>query len=693
MSIDTEPIRPVPSAPRAAAAGPDTPPRGRRGGHPIARTSVVILLFLLALWPRLVGLDTFVTTDEIFWVGRTANFARALASGRLDLTFQTGHPGVTTMWAGLLGMGPAQAQQLGSDRREVSRSQLVRQPAFLSSLVAGRRAVAVASALAIAVTGLLAWRLLGPGAALIGGALLALDPFYLAHSQLLHIDALLASCMTVGLLAGLVRWLDGGGRLTLLLSGVATGLALLAKAPALLLLGFLPLVAALAAWHRGRLLQRALWADLLAWCGIVALTYLLAWPALWVAPLQTLRGVAEFIIGNANPRHAAIAEGGAASGPFFYLAAFGLRTTPLVLAGLALLALEGGLALRRRPVDGRLAGRALALLAFALLFGLAMTVAAKSFDRYLLPAFPTLDLLGGLGLAVTARRLRWVGGAGWLLAGAFMLPLLVYPVGTSLPYALAWYNPLFGGGPAAERALSVGWGEGLDQVARYLNRKPNAASLKVALPGEIYTTVLGAQFAGQVMPAEGGDPAANGADYFVTYIRAPQDAPPVYDPRFQRWSPELVVRLAGLDYARLYDAHLGIPLGASFGETVRLEGYGLDSTISRPGRTIEATLFWRATGAPPPDLRVILVLRNAAGQEVARGASPLGTLEPGAVRPRSHSLPLPAGLSPGEYTLWVGLEDGAGRPLPLATRPEALAPGAPEDPRLAVLRSVRLQAR
>ena len=38
------------------------------------------------------------------------------------------------------------------------------------------------------------------------------------------------------------------------------------------------------------------------------------------------------------------------------------------------------------------------LLMFVLGFGAAMTVAAKGFDRYLLPIFPALDLLAGLGL-------------------------------------------------------------------------------------------------------------------------------------------------------------------------------------------------------------------------------------------------------------------------------------------------------
>ena len=700
---------------RLAAPAPRRLPRsapadGRRPDPPTPKTEpptvafkalAAAAIFLLATWPRMVGLESFVTTDEIFWVGRSGSFARALASGRLAFTFQTGHPGVTTMWAGLLGMGPERSQRLGGDRREVSRGQVSRSADFLPGLAAARRAVAVATAVLIAGATLLGWRLLGGGPAVLGGALLALDPFYLAHSQLLHIDALLSGFMAVALLAGLVRWLDGGSYGYIVISALATGLALLSKSPALFLVGFLPLVAAVAAWRRGRVLDRRLWGELLAWGGLAALTYVICWPALWASPVDTLRGVLGFVADNANPRHSA-AEGGAPSGALFYPAVFALRSTPLVLVGLALLALEAILAVadRRLTADGRRADRPVvdhplsivALLAYAVLFGLAMTFAAKSFDRYLLPAFPALDLLAGLGLALSARRLRWIGGAGRLLAGAFLLPLLVYPLATSLPYALSWYNPLAGGGPAAQAALVVGWGEGLDQVARYLNARPNADRLKVAMPGQVYTTVLDSQFVGQVMPADGGDPSANDAAYFVTYIRAPQEiGPPVYDARFQTWQPEMAVRLAGLEYAHVYNSGLGVPIGATFGGVAGLEGYGLDAVATRPGRTLNVKLFWRALGAVPGGTRTVLTLTDPAGRDVARAEAPLVPPEPGQTRPRSYQLALPTALPSGEYLAWVALETAPGRPLPLAARPTALAVGAPEDPLRAVLRSIQVR--
>jgi hypothetical protein len=644
--------------------------------------------FLLALAPRLHGLDVFVTTDELFWAGRTGSFSRALSTGRLAETFQTGHPGVTTMWAGLAGMGFDRALRLAGERREVSRRQIAASPDFLPGLEAGRQVVAISTAAAIAICTLLAARLLGSGAALAGGALLALDPFLLAHSQLLHLDALEASFMAIALLAGLVRWLAGGGRGYLIVSAVATGLALLSKSPALFLFGFLPLVALTHALARRESLSDRL-RDLLGWAGLVLTTYVVAWPALWVAPVDTLRGVFEFARGNAATERATVALD-----PLFYLWTVALRSTPLQLFGLGVL-LFAGLAYLTpsalRSSSGLRVTSALWLLAFALLFGLAMTLAAKSFDRYLLPAFPALDLLAGLGLALAAGRLRWIGGAGALLAGAFALPVLAYPTLTSLPYAIDWYNPLFGGGPVAQRTIGVGWGEGLDQVARQLNRLPDPGRVRVSLPGEIYTTVLDAQLAGQVAPAEGGDPTSGDASHFVWYVKA-ADQPPVYDPRFQLWPPLQTVRIADVDFARVYDATSGIPLGAHFANQLRADGYTLDQVALRAGRPVTARLLLSAEPSQPPAIPV-LVLTDLAGQQVAR-ASP-GGAEPTSGRPRwrSLSLSLPAELQPAEYLLWLSAETVAGQPIPLAERPASLAAGAPEHPQRAILRSIQVVAR
>jgi hypothetical protein len=146
-----------------------------------------------------------------------------------------------------------------------------------------------------------------------------------------------------------------------------------------------------------------------------------------------------------------------------------------------------------------------------------------------------------------------------------------------------------------------------------------------------------------------------------------------------------------VDYARVYRVESGIPVGANFRQAAVLEGYGLDALTVRGGRGLSARLFWRAFGPVPPDMRVVLSLRDTGDREVARSASPIGVLEPGQVRSREYQLQVTSGLAAGEYLLWVELETGAGQTLALAGRPEALAGRAPERPDRAVLRSIRVR--
>ena len=67
-------------------------------------TLTALAIFLLALLPRLGALDRYVTPDELHWVDRSIRFSQALLQGDLASTIQAGHPGVTTLWLGSLGL-------------------------------------------------------------------------------------------------------------------------------------------------------------------------------------------------------------------------------------------------------------------------------------------------------------------------------------------------------------------------------------------------------------------------------------------------------------------------------------------------------------------------------------------------------------------------------------------------------------
>ncbi len=234
----------------------DTNPEQQGQTQPAARVrfswsllAIVALLAIAALLPRVLDLADFATTDEVYhWIARTERFAGAVASQRWAETNQTGHPGVTLMWLGSLGLTLerfAVGQGWAGVHTAVEHLAWLRLPA------------ALLQALLVPAGYLLLRRLLAPTTALIAALLWATAPYLIAHARLLHLDALLTSFVTFSLLLLLVaieqrtqNKEQHGGRHVLVLgswfsvlaSGVCAGLALLTKGPALILLPFIGLL-------------------------------------------------------------------------------------------------------------------------------------------------------------------------------------------------------------------------------------------------------------------------------------------------------------------------------------------------------------------------------------------------------------------------------------------------------------------
>src|SRR5437763_1420006 len=136
--------------------------------------AAAVLVFGLALLPRFGALAVYVTADEGNWMERIALFSDALARGDNSGTYLTGHPGVMTMWAGLLGMGPQRAAYLARNLAAGNISS--DQPAYFDALVRGRLPLLLLTCLATVLVTLLGWRLFGGAVGLLAGSLLALEP-------------------------------------------------------------------------------------------------------------------------------------------------------------------------------------------------------------------------------------------------------------------------------------------------------------------------------------------------------------------------------------------------------------------------------------------------------------------------------------------------------------------------------------
>lgn len=529
--------------------------------------ALLALVLVASLLFRLSALNVFLTTDEPTWRARSYRFSQAIAQREYDLTYQSEHPGVVTMWIGALAASVSGAvgeeDLLSEDDLATNRIDGDAMEGVPSLTHWARRIVAVVTWLGILILYLLLRRLFGQRTALIATVLVALDPFYLAHSRLHHLDGLLTTFVMLSAVSLLVHQQTGRHRSVLLLSALTAGLAMVNKSPGVLLVPWAAAVLVIGAWRgepRGRR-RRLLGAikDMLLW-GVAALGVIVAiWPALWVDPVGTIQNViAGAIRQGLNPHEFSnffwFAKR-ADPGPAFYPVAWAFRTTPWAMLGLVSLVVLSHKRASRAPGErSRWNMRYAPLLLFIVGYAVLATFARKKFDRYLLPAFPLVDILVALGCVGLIEFVKSRVSLGWralvspmfvafITLGQFALLWL------ARPYYLAYYNPLVGGTRTAHRVLLVGWGEGLENAAVYLNSKSGSPNLHVACsnPREFKPFFAG------TTTLVGSDPLVE-PDYFVFYSSYVQRrfVPAILERFYDVETPEYVATVNGLDYVWVY---------------------------------------------------------------------------------------------------------------------------------------------
>ncbi len=581
-------------------------------------------LFLVALLPRAFGLNVFITPDEYLWIERSGEFLAALLRADWAATFQVGHPGLTTRWTGVLGilatylprLQTASGQWLieGQSFQDLLADMSAHLPEVLA---ATRYPTAILTSMGVVGLYFLVRPLFGQRAALLSVVIMALEPFYLALSRVIHHDALSTTFMALSLLSFMVHLRKRRPLLYLALSGLAAGLAFLSKSPSLFLVPFTALLSLGAYWVRKELVlpapsvveagpvEGSLWPldwrrvaelgrDWAIWGLIAALVFVLLWPAMWVDPLGTIQGVLDKATGYAASPHERgnffLGKVGLDPGPFFYPVALLFRLTPLTLLGLGgslllLLGLSSEAYRNRRriwnppradPHRWRVM-QVFALWAFILLYVLFMTTGAKKFDRYLLPIFPMMDILAALGLLALGGVIwEWVRGRfevaprmpRFRISALGLGLVLLLQAGFALPhhpYYLTYYNPLLGGIRQAAQTILVGWGEGYERAVRYLNQKDDATHLSVAT--WYAKQCVGPFFDGQAHKLNVNSQEPIGVvpwyntDYVISYINQIQrEIPnPATVSFFRSQQPEYVVRIKGLDYAAVYKVPQEVP--------------------------------------------------------------------------------------------------------------------------------------
>ncbi len=375
----------------------DRPPR--RGA--LVTALHLVAIGVVALLLRGLDLGGYLTVDETTtWVPNSYRFLRVLQTGDYAATPFMGHPAITTMWLGSAGVVL---------RRALFEWGLLHHETYALVLALNRLpTVLVNTGCVLAGYGLLR-RVVPPSTAALAAFLWATDPFIIAFSRVLHMDALMGGFATLSLLSAWAYWTErrGGGaagrrsggaagrrsggdartrgcedarqggaspphRLTaslslgwLVLSGVMAGLAVLSKLPALGLFPMMVLIAAVVWWRSrpagGRFppprVLVALVVPLLLWGAITLGTVVALWPTFWTNPVrayEALRYGMEVEGGNPHlegnyflGRHVDD------PGPLFYPVALVMRTTPITLLGLVLLPLAAWAGGREQGVGSR----------------------------------------------------------------------------------------------------------------------------------------------------------------------------------------------------------------------------------------------------------------------------------------------------------------------------------------------------
>lgn len=667
----------------------------------------MLIIFVMAWLPRVWSLDAFVTPDERKWLARSANFTWAIAHGDFAHTFQREHPGVTVMWAGMLGIAttlpdyastaPGYFAWEAEEIEEWLTANTTVSP--LQLLTAGRWWVVLAIALAITVGFLPLRRLLGEHLALLATAFVALAPFEIGLSRQLHPDGLVSVLSFLTILFFLA-WLYGGRRnRDLVISGIVMGLAWLTKTPAAFLVPVGAILIGLDLFLFRRQLAQAAVEDqavttqklavklltgYVIWGVVATLVFFALWPAMWVDPIGTFgQMTAEmeaYVEGHVNPNFFLGMPTGD-PGALFYPIAYLWRITPAVLIGLAALPFflrSQGWPLADRRVRRTLAG----LLIFALFFMLAMTVPAKKFDRYILPSFLALDVLAAVGWMALVMAPWSMEGGPWLARLRRVRPRYLLVGGVLLlhanlsvlhvPYYLTYFNPLVGGGWSAPRLLFTGWGEGLDEAARWLNQQPEAEKLRVV---SWYADGPFSYFFHGTPVAMGyGSPLSwLDTDYVVTYVNQWQRQLP--SPEAVAWfdakTPVHTVRFGGIDLARIYDLRqtllppfidLETRPAADFGGKIRLVGQEFSSLTVAPGESVQATFYLQGLAPMERNYNMLVRVVDAQGDEHWRAegwpwGAPTGGWPEREVRPDGRTITLPPETPAGLYQVKISFYD------------------------------------
>jgi len=459
---------------------------------------IYLVLIIAFLVPRLLKINSFVTLDEPSWLSQGANFYYALGQREFENTVYEYQPAVTTMAIIALAMFMYFPEYRGLGQGYLDYEKGTLDPFMLKHghdplvLLAYSRAIQVFLLLALALLlYFLLQKFIPKMPALFSVLFITFDPYYLGLTRMMTHEAMVALFVLVSLLSLAVYLLKERRLVFLLLSGAMAGFAQLSKSSAIVMLAGVGVLLLAQMLHERRqgangMILNAVKVFIL-WFAVLAATYFIFWPGMWVAPGKMLYQV----YGNAfsyalqGSRLTVTEDLDAAqfhltpiAGIWEVAKVLPYRTTPFtwlgVVFGFALpFVLNREMARQNRILFTLLLVNALM---FILLIGLAQ---GRNSPHYVLSSYVSLNLLAALGWIFAVERIsdrfpqrhqvvQYMGLA-------LVILLQIGSAASFFPYYFTYRNPILQAAGWYSEYPQKPYGEALETAAHYLAQLPDSA--------------------------------------------------------------------------------------------------------------------------------------------------------------------------------------------------------------------------
>ena len=427
----------------------------------------ILLLFIIALLPRIIGLgqhDIFV--DEITWMSRCKDVYAAVRT----LSWNSGN---SNWW---LTPGIAEAIGLpvtflgGISMTYLSPGYSVHSLNIMRDFVATRLPVALIGTFFIPIFYLLLRKFINDKIAFVTSMLLALDPISVGLSRWLHQDM----AMTAFSVLSLMLFLVSKRKLSIVASAFFASMAILTKPQGFLLPITLIIVSVIAFLTK----QKVYIKQLLVWLVLTAAFTILFFPYLWSNPVGNMLHYLSFQVSNVDLGNLTYFNGQITNNPpwYYYFVIFPFRVPESVLVGF----LTGFVLLLINFKNNFLKNK---LFQTALVYSVIFVFVISSSDkklgiRYLYGIWPYIYILAASGLIFLERFIsRPLKKVYWLVV--FLFP--VWGILKFYPSYYLFYNHFIG--PQQFQSLeSVGYCDSVKPAIEYLGPKLYHG-VKIMLPG------------------------------------------------------------------------------------------------------------------------------------------------------------------------------------------------------------------